>query len=143
MPVCSNHKVTTVIIPSSNLRAAMPRAGLVLMSEATVPQRTRRVHRLRSSIAGNAPQRAPLSGSSGSKLALRGEARTQALLSVDPFCRDKRSRTSSYTRSKRASVLDCLGPSGSDLQELLTNKQTSSSCCQQVGCHCWPKGLPL
>ena len=131
----------------------MPRAGLVLMSEATVPQRTRRVHDrkaeakvsskancLRSSIAGKAPQRAPLSGPSSAKLAPVGEARTEALFSANPSCGDKRSRTSSYARSKRASALDRLGPNGSDLMEFLTSKrksesfQASSSCCQQVRC---------
>ena len=138
MPVCSNHKVTTAIIPSSNLRAAMPRAGPVLMSEATLPQRTRRAHDreaeakvlskancLRSSIAGKAPQRAPLSSASSTKLSLYGEARTKALFSANPICRDKRSRTSSYVRPKRAFALDCRDPTGSDLRKLLTNKQTS------------------
>ena len=152
MPICSsntaNRKVTTAIIPSPNSRAATPCAGLVLMSEATVPRRTRRVHdseargkvlpkanRLRSSIAGKAPQRASLSSSSGAKLALCGEARTEALFSANPLCGDKRSRTSSYARSKSASGLDGLGPTGSDLREFLTNKRKSESfrttpCCQ-------------
>jgi len=129
MPVCSNNaanrEVMTAIIPSPNSRATTPCAGLVLISEATVPQRTRRVHRreatakilskanrLRSSIAGKAPQRAPLSSSSDAKLALCGEARTETLFSANPLCGDKRSRTSSYARSKRASALDCLGPMG-------------------------------
>ena len=129
MPVCSNHKDTTAIIPLSNSRAAMPCAGLVLTSEAIVPQRTRRVHDreaeakilskancLRSSIAGKAPQRAPLSSASSTKLSLYGEARTKALSSANPFCRDKRSRTSSYVRAKRAFALDCRDPTGSDLR---------------------------
>ena len=107
----------------------MSRVGLVLMSGATVPQRTRMVHDrearakvsskancLRSSIA---LQRALLSSSSGAKLAPGGEARTEALFSANPFCRDKRSRTWSYMRSKTASVLDCLGPSGSDLRGIV------------------------
>ena len=150
-PLCSSnaadHEVTTVIIPSPDSRAATPCASLVHMSKATVPQRTHRVHDrearakvlskanpLRSSIAGKAPQRAPLSSSSSTKLAPIGEARTEALFSAIPFCGDKRSRTLSYVRSKRASALDCLGHTWPDLRELLTNKQTSPSCCQQVGC---------
>ena len=127
--------------------------GLILMSEVTVSQRTYQVHdreakakvlskanRLRSSIAGKAPQRAPLSSSSSTKLAPVGKARTEALFSANPFCRDKRSRTSSYAQSKRASALDCLSPNGSDLREFFTNKRKSESfrttlpCCQQVGC---------
>ena len=108
MPVCSNHKITTAIIPSSNLRAATPRVGLVLMSEATVPQRTRRVR--------------------------DGEARTKALFSANPICRDKRSRTSPYVRSKRAFALDCRDPTGSDLRKSLTDRQTSSPYCQHRGC---------
>jgi len=144
MLVCSNnatsYEVTTAIIPSSNSRAATPCAGLVLMSEATVPQRTRRVNgretrakvlskanRLRSGIAGKAPQHAPLSSSSGTKLALRGEGRTEALFSANPFCEDKSSRTLSYVQPKTASALDCLGPNRSDLQEFLTNKRKSES----------------
>ena len=68
-PLCSSnvadHEVTTAIIPSPSSTAATPCAGLVLISEATVPQCTCRVHRreatakilskanrLRSSIAG-------------------------------------------------------------------------------------------
>ena len=110
------------------------------MSKAIVPQRTHWVHDsearakilskanpLRSSIAGKAPQRAPLSGSSSAKLALGGEGRTEALFSANPFCRDKRSRTLSYVRSKRASTLDCLGSNGPDLRELLASKQKSES----------------
>ena len=86
-------------------RQPTPRAGLVLMSEAIVPQRTRWVHgreakakvlskanRLRSSIAGKAPQCAPLSSSSSTELAPGGEARTEALFNANPFCRDKRNR---------------------------------------------------
>ena len=70
---------------------------------------------------------------------LSREARTEALFSANPLCGDKRSRTSSYARSKRASVLDRLGPTGSDLREFLTNKRKSESfrttpCCQQVRC---------
>ena len=132
MPVCSNYKVTTAIIPSPNSRAAMPCASTVLMSGATVPQHTYCVHGreartrvlskancLRSSIAGKAPQRAPLSSSSSAKPALCGEARTEALFSANPICRDKRSRTSSYVRSKRAFALDCRDPTGYDLRKLL------------------------
>ena len=87
MPVCSNNaasrEVTTAIIPSPSSTATTPCARLVLMSEATVPQRTRRVYNrearakvpskancLRSSIAGKAPQRAPPSSSSSAKLCL-------------------------------------------------------------------------
>ena len=48
MPICPNNaasrEVTTTIIPSPNSRAAMPHAGFVLMSEATVQQCTRRVY---------------------------------------------------------------------------------------------------
>ena len=150
MPVCSNNaasrEVTTVIISSPNSRAATPGGYLVLTSEATVRQRTSRVHGreakakvlskakpLRSSIADKAPQHAPLSSSSSTKVAPGGEARTEVLFSANSFRGDKKNRTLSYVRSKRASALDCLGPSGSDLQELLTNKRTSSSCYQQVG----------
>jgi len=124
--------------------------------------------RLCNSIADKAPQRAPLPGSSSAKLAPRSgakglslsvdsvayaastskgtpkvlsrEARAEALFCANPLCGDKRSRTSSYARSKRASVLDRLGPTVSDLRGFLTSKrksesfQTSSSRCQQVGC---------
>jgi len=99
-----------------------------------------KANRLRSGIAGKAPQHAPLSSSSGTKLALRGEGRTEALFSANPFCEDKSSRTLSYVQPKTASALDCLGPNRSDLQEFLTNKRKSESFrttppfCQQVGC---------
>jgi len=181
MPACSNNaasrEVTAATIPSPNSRATT-RASFGLMSEATVPQHTRDLHsrkvrtktlskanHLHSSTMDKAPQRAPLSSSSSTKLMLCGEAKglslsadsiassapegfskvlsrgakTEALFSANPLCGDKRSRTSSYTRSKRASALDRLGPTGSDLREFLTNKQKSesfqtTSCCQQVGC---------
>ena len=72
MPVCSSnaadHEVTTAIIPSPDSRAATSCASLVHVNEATVPQRTQRVHDrearakvlskanpLRSNIAGKAP----------------------------------------------------------------------------------------
>jgi len=147
MPVCSNHKIKTAIIPSPNSRAAMPCASIVLMSEATIPQHTHcahgreararvlsKAHPLYSSIVGKAPLRALSSSASSTKFASDGEARTEALFSANPFCRDKRSRTSSYLRSKRAFALDCRDPTGSDLRKLLTDRQTSSPCCQQVGC---------
>ena len=70
----------------------MPRTGLILMSEATVPQRTREVHsreartmalskanRLRSSTADKAPQCAPPSGSSSAKLMPCGGAKGLSL----------------------------------------------------------------
>ena len=122
------------------------------MSEATVPQPTREVH---SRIADKAPQRAPLSSLSSAELApcggvkglspsadivayaasapkgvskvLSREARAEVLLCANPLCGDKRSRTSSYARSKRASALDRLGPIGSDLREFLTNERKSES----------------
>ena len=156
MPLCSSnaadHEVTMAIIPSPNSRAATPYAGLVLMSEATLPQRTRRVHgreatakilskanRLCSSITGKAPQRAPLSGSSSAKLALCGEARAEVLLSANPFCRDKRNETSSYERPKRASTRDVQALMGLTYGN---SWQTSGSqnlsepppYCQQKGC---------
>jgi len=116
MPVCSNnaanHKVKTAIIPSP--RAAMPCASFVHMSEATVPQRTHRVH--------------------------GREARTKALFSANPFCRDKRNGTSSYVHSKRVSTRDHSGSDRPDLREFLANKRklesfrTTSPCCQQSGC---------
>ena len=144
MPVCSNnaadHEVTTAIIPSPNSRAAMPCASLVHMSEATVPQHTHWVHGreaktkvlskanpLCSGIADKAPQRAPLSRSSSTKLAPVGEARTEVLFSTNPFCRDKRNGTSSYVRSRKASPQDYLGSHGPDLRELLANKRKSVS----------------
>ena len=147
------------------------------MSEATVPQRTRDVHIREAGT--KAPQRASFPSSSTIKLSPRSgvkglslsadsvahaasaskgipkvlsrEARTVALFCANPLCGDKRSRTSSYARSERASALDRLGPTGSDLRKFLTGKwksesfQTSSSRCQQVGCqlvtvhsvHCW------
>ena len=60
MSACSNkaasRKVTTATILSPNSRAVTPRASLVLISEATVPQGTHDVH---SREAGTkAPQRA-------------------------------------------------------------------------------------
>ena len=85
-PVCSSnaadHEVTTAIIPSPNSRAATPCVSLVHMNKATVPQRTHQVHPLCSSIAGKAPQRAPFSSASSTKLAPDGEARTEALFSA-------------------------------------------------------------
>ena len=87
-PLCSSnaadHEVTTAIIPSPNSRAATPCVSLVHINKAT------------------APQRAPLSSASSAKFAPIGEAETEALFSANPFCRDKRSRTSSYVRPKRA-----------------------------------------
>ena len=76
MPVCSNklasREVTTATIPSPNSRATT-RASLVLMSKATVPQRTRDVH---SREAGTkAPQRASFPSSSTIKLAPRSGAK--------------------------------------------------------------------
>ena len=91
-----------------------------------------KANRLRSSIADKAPQRASLPSSSSAKLALcngaKGsslnidsiayatsapkdtpkvlsrEARAEALFCANPLCGDKRSRTSSYVRSERASA---------------------------------------
>jgi len=118
----------------------MPYASLIFMSEATVPQRTRRVYdrearakvlskanRLQSSIVDKAPQRAPLSSSSSTRFALVGEARTEALFSANPFCRDKRSRTLSYVRPKKAPPRDYPGSDRPDLRELLTNNRKSES----------------
>jgi len=144
MHVCSNnaasHKVKTAIIPSPNLKAAMPCASLVCISEATVPQRTHWVHGrearakvlskanpLRSGMAGKAPQRAPLSSSSGAKLTSVGEARTKVLFSANPFCRDKRNGISSCVHSREASPWGYPGSNGPDLQELLANKRKSES----------------
>ena len=131
----------------------MPCASLVFTSEATVPQHTHWVHGreakakvlskanpFRSGIAGKAPQCAPLSSLSSTKLAPIGKARTEVLFSANPFCRDKRSGTSSYERPKRASTRDCSGSNGPDLWELLANKRKSESFrtappyCQQKGC---------
>ena len=136
-------------------------------SEMCIRDRSK-ANRLRSSTADKAPQRAPPSGSSSAKLlpcggakglslstdsvayaasapkgvskVLSRAARAEAPCSANPLCGDKRSRTSSYARSKRASTLDRLGPTGSDLREFLTNKRKSESFqitspyCQQVGC---------
>jgi len=48
MPACSNKvdscEVTAATIPSPNFRAVTPRASLILMSEATIPQGTHHVH---------------------------------------------------------------------------------------------------
>jgi len=99
-----------------------------------------KANRLRTSIADKAPQRASLPSSSSAKLTLcsgakgsslnvdsvayaastsKGtpkvlsrEARAEALFCANPLCGDKRSRTLSYARSNRASVLDRLGPTG-------------------------------
>jgi len=109
-----------------------------------------KANRLRSSIADEAPQCAPLPSSSSAKLAprsrvkglslsvdsvayaastskgtpkvLRREARAETLFCANPLYGDKRSKTSSYARSNRAFVLDHLGPTGSDLREFLTIK---------------------
>jgi len=114
-----------------------------------------KANRLRSGIADKAPQRASFSSSSSAKLTLRSgakglslsvdsvayvastskgtpkvfsrEARAEALFCANPLCGDKRGRTSSYARSNRASALDHLGPTGSDLREFLTNKRKSKS----------------
>jgi len=157
MPVCSNnaadYEVTTAIIPSPNSRAAMPCATLVHKSKATVSQHTHwaydregrakvlsKVNPLRSDITGEAPQRAPLSSSSNTKLAPVGEARAEALPSANPSCRDKRSKTLPYVRSKKASTRDCLRPNEPDLREFLASKRnpksfrTTSPYCQQKGC---------
>ena len=79
MPACFNktasREVTTVIMPSPNSGTVIPRASLVLMSEATdaVPQGT---HDVRSREAGTeAPQCASFPSSPSTKLALRGEAK--------------------------------------------------------------------
>ena len=93
-----------------------------------------------SGIAGKAPQRAPLSSSSSTKLAPVGEARTEVLFSANPFCGDKRNGTSSYVRFRKASPQDYLGSHGPDLRELLANRRksvsfrTTSPYCQQKGC---------
>ena len=118
MPVSSNNaasrEVTTAIIPSPDSRVATPCASLIHMSEATIPQRTHRVH--------------------------DRETRAEVLFSANPFCRDKRNGTSSYKRPKRASTRDCSGSNGPDLRELLANKRKSESFrttppyCQQKGC---------
>ena len=106
-------------------------------AEAKVPSKA---NCLRSSIAGKAPQRAPLSSSSNIKLAPVGEARTEVLFSANPFRRDKRNETSSYVRSRKASPQDYVGSHGPDLREFLANKRksvsfrTTSPCCQQRGC---------
>ena len=170
MPACSDEiasrEATTTTMPSPKSGAVTPRASLVLMSEATVPQGTHDVH---SREAGTkAPQRASLPSSSSTKLALRSgakgsslsvdsgayaastpkdipkalsrEARAEALFSANPLYGDKKNMTSSYVQPNRASALDRLGPTGSDLREFLTNKRKSESfpislfCCQQVGC---------
>ena len=95
---------------------------------------------LRSGIAGKAPQRAPLSSSSGTKLAPVGEARTEVLFRANPFCRDKKNGTSSCVHSKEASPWGYPGSNGPDLQELLANKRklesfrTTPPYCQQRGC---------
>ena len=100
------------------------------------------------SIAASAPK--------GVSKVLSREAKAEALFSANPLCEDKRSRTSSYTRSTRASALDCLDPTGSNLREILTNKRKSESfrttppCCQQMGCqlvtvhsvHCRLRPIP-
>ena len=114
-----------------------------------------KANHLRNNITDEAPQRASLPSSSSAKLALCSRAKGSSL-SVDSgayaastpkdipkvlsLYGDKKSRTSSYAQSNRASALDRLGPTGYDLREFLTSKrksesfQTSSSCCQQVGC---------
>ena len=123
---------------------------------------------LRSNIAHKAPQRASLPSSSSAMLALRcrakgsslsvdsgayaasapkdipkvlsREVRAKALFSANYLRGDKKNRAPSYAQSNRTSVLDRLGPTGSDLREFLTSKrksesfQTSPSYCQQVGC---------
>ena len=81
MPACSNNaairEVTMATVPSPNSRAVTPRASLVLMSEATVPQRTRDVH---SREAGTkAPQRVSFPSSSTIKLAPRSGAKGLSL----------------------------------------------------------------
>jgi len=143
-----------------------------------------KANHLRSNIADKAPQRTSLPSSSSAKLALYSgakglslsvdsgayaasapkdipkvlsrEARAEALFSANPLCGDKKNMMSSYAQSNRASALDYLGTTGSDLREFLTSKrksesfQTSPSRCQQVGCqlvtvhsvHCWIGPIP-
>ena len=67
-------------LPSPNSEAVTPRASLVLMSEATVPQGTHDVHSREAET--NAPQCASFPGSSSTKLALRSRAKRSSL-SVD------------------------------------------------------------
>ena len=91
MPACSNNatirEVTAATIPSPNSRATT-RASLGLMSEATVPQRTREVrtkllckaNRLHSSTADKAPQHASLSSPSSAKHIPCGKAKGLSLI---------------------------------------------------------------
>ena len=115
--------------------ASAPKGVSKTFSRDVRPEAPSKANRLRSSTAGKAPQRAPLSSSSSTKLAPGGEARTEALFGANPFCGDKRSRILSYVRSKRASALDCLGSNGPDLRELLASKRKSeffrtTPCCR-------------
>ena len=104
-----------------------------------------KANRLHCSTADKAPQRTSLPSSLSAKLVRRSrakdaastskgtpkllsrEARAKALFCANPLCGDKRIRTSSYARSERASALDRLGPTGSDLRKFLTNKRKSES----------------
>ena len=140
----------------------------IVLSRQTGTKAPSSANRLRSKEADKAPKCAPLPSSSSTKLALRSgakgsslsvdscayaasapkdipkvlsrEVRTKVLFSANYLCSDEKNRTSSYMQSNKASALDRLGPTGSDLREFLTSKrtsesfQTSSSCCQQVGC---------
>ena len=164
-------------IPSPNSGVVAPRANLILMSEATngvanttpVPQGTRGVpnrqtrtkapssaNHLRTKEADKAPQCAPFSSRSSTKLALRSgakgsslsvdsgayaasapkdipkvlsrEARGKALLSsANHLCGDEKNRASFYAQSNRNSALNRLSPAGFDLREFLTSKQKSES----------------
>ena len=96
-----------------------------------------------ANIADKAPQCASLPSSSSTKLALRSgakgsslsidsgayaasapkdipkvlsrEARAKALFSANYLCGDEKNRVSSYAQSNRASALNRLSPTGSDL----------------------------
>ena len=121
MRACSNkvvsREVTAATVPSPSSRAGTPRASLVLMSEATVPQGTHHVH---SREAGTkAPQRASFPSPSSTKLALRSGAKGLSL-SADigahaasapkgiskAFSREFRAKTLSKANRLHSSIAD-------------------------------------
>ena len=55
------------------------------------------------------------------------EARAKAIFSANYLYGDEKNRASFYAQSNRASVLDRLGPTGSDLREFLTSKRKSEN----------------
>jgi len=164
LALCSEAKGLPLSTDSGAYAASAPKGISKAFSRKFRAKALSRANHLRSNIADKAPQCASLPSSSSAKLALRSgakgsslsvdsgayaasapkdipkglsrEVRVKALFSANYLRGDKKNRTSSYVQSNSASVLDHLGPTGSDLREFLLSEslQTSPSYCQQVGC---------